>query len=171
MPASAIVQEHPSIAMLTLGQQAPALLPAWVVLPLALIALVVVAGHWILLGKAQMPRFRKALRSANGVVMMLAIPVLAYGFGVVSPGGGEADKRQFVLTWLVASGMMVMVLVLAMVDLSQTWWEAWQARKALRRELVEARRAMMAALGKTAPGDPTVAMHATPQGGSEAGGR
>jgi nitroreductase len=106
------------------------LAPKWFVLPLALIALVVVAGHWITLGRARMPAFRRSVRSANGVVMMLAIPVLAFGFGVVPVG----SPRLFVLTWMLGWGLLFLVLVLAGLDMAYTWREARLAQRALRQE-------------------------------------
>ena len=74
-------------------------------LPVAAVALLVTAGHWIALARAEMPAGRKRLRTANGLVMMMAIPVLAYGFGAVD----TADHRRFVLTWLAASGLIIIV--------------------------------------------------------------
>lgn len=110
------------IAILAQTQQPP-LAPTWLVLPLALLALVVVGAHWIVLGRAQgMPPIRKSLRSANGLVMMTAIPILAYGFGIVSPSNG----RAFALTWILATGFLLIVLLIAGVDLLYT---AYLARK------------------------------------------
>jgi hypothetical protein len=107
------------------------LAPKWFVLPLALIALVVVAGHWIALGRATMPPFRRSVRSANGIVMMLTIPVLAFGFGVVPVG----SPRLFVLTWMLGWGLLFLVLALAALDMAYTWREARAAQRTLREEV------------------------------------
>lgn len=127
--------------LLPAAPQAP-IAPAWVVLPLALLALFVVAGHWILLGRADMPRFRKSLRTANGLVMMLAIPVLAFGFGVVSP----SNARLFTITWMLASGLLMLVLLLAAVDLIHTNILARREHQRLAIEIRAARAALAAKL-------------------------
>jgi uncharacterized membrane protein len=120
-----------------------------VVLPLALLALFVVAGHWIVLGKAQMPRFRKSLRTANGLVMMLAIPVLAFGFGVVSP----SNPRLFTITWMLASGLLMLVLLLAAVDLIHTNIIARREHQQISLEIRAARAALAAKLASAAATD------------------
>lgn len=118
--------------------QQPSLAPGWVVLPLALVALLVVGAHWILLGRASgVPVVRRSLRSANGLVMMLAIPVLAYGFGIVSPSNG----RAFALTWILATGLLALVLILASADLLYTAHLARKEYAELRRDLNEKQRA------------------------------
>jgi hypothetical protein len=124
------VLAHPE--MITLAQS---IAPKWFVLPLAFIALLVVAVHWMALGKAQMPVVRKRLRTANGLVMMLAIPVLAYSFGVVD----VEDKRRFVLAWMTSAGLLIIVLLLAIIDLMQTFAVARQERMVLRDEFLVAR--------------------------------
>jgi hypothetical protein len=111
-------------------------------LPLSLLALFVVAGHWILLGRADMPRFRKSLRTANGLVMMLAIPVLAFGFGVVSP----SNARLFTITWMLASGLLMLVLLLAAIDLIHTNILARREHQRLAIEIRAARAALAAKL-------------------------
>ena len=109
--------------------------PWWAVLPVALLTLIVTAGHWIALARADMPASRKRLRTANGLVMMLATPVLAYGFGVVD----TADQRRFVLTWMLATGLITIVLVLALLDLCATFAIARQAHRQLLTEFALAK--------------------------------
>jgi hypothetical protein len=143
--------------LLPAAPQAP-IAPSWVVLPLSLLALFVVAGHWILLGRAEMPRFRKSLRTANGLVMMLAIPVLAFGFGVVSP----SNARLFTITWMLASGLLMLVLLLAAVDLIHTNVIARREQERLSIEIRAARAALAAKLSaavakQSASGAATVA--------------
>ncbi len=114
---------------------AQSIAPAWFVLPMAVVALLVTAGHWISLARAEMPAARKRLRTANGLVMMLAIPVLAYGFGVVD----TTDHRRFVLTWMAASGLIIIVVALAALDLCATFVLAHKARRDLRAEFIRGR--------------------------------
>ncbi len=125
----------------------PPIAPSWVVLPLSLLALLVVAGHWILLGRAKMPVVRKSIRTANGLVMMLAIPVLAFGFGVVRPSNG----RIFAITWMVATGLLFMVLALAAADLIYTAIIGHRERQRLAIE-VRAARALLASKARERAG-------------------
>lgn len=135
--------------MLTLAQS---IAPAWFVLPVAAVALLVTAGHWIALARAEMPAGRKRLRTANGLVMMLAIPVLAYGFGAVD----TSDHRRFVLTWMAASGLIIIVVTLAALDLCSTIVFAHQTRRQLLADFAVSRAkavhdARAAAAGGAAP--------------------
>lgn len=111
--------------------------PAWAVLPIALIAAGVTAWHVGALqgadARAAMPASRRRIRTANGVVSMVAIPVLAWAFGVVSP---EAP-RSFTLAWSASAGLLGIIVLLAATDVLNT---ARLARRTLRRQLVELRR-------------------------------
>jgi hypothetical protein len=113
--------------------------PAWAVLPLAFVTLIVVAVHWVALGQADMPRWRKSIRTANGLVMMLTIPVLAYGFGVVSP----QNQRHFILTWVLATGLMSLVMLLALADVLNSWYVLWRARRVMMRRAAKARQLLL----------------------------
>ncbi len=114
----------PDIPITTL---ASSIAPWWFVLPVAAVTLLVVAGHWIALARSDMPAGRRRLRTANGLVMMMSVPVLAYGFG----GVDTADHRRFVLAWMAASGLIVIVIALAGLDLLATFVFARKAHKKL----------------------------------------
>lgn len=114
---------------------AASIAPAWFVLPVAAVALLVTAGHWVALAKSDMPAGRKRLRTANGLVMLMTIPVLAYGFGVVD----TSDQRRFVLTWMAASGLIIIVVALAGLDLCSTFLFARKARRELLDEFARGR--------------------------------
>ncbi|HYF14890.1 MAG TPA: hypothetical protein VD971_07455 [Phycisphaerales bacterium] len=122
--------------------------PAWFVLPVSILALMVVAGHWVSLGKADMPPFRKGLRSANGLLMMITIPVLAYAFGIAD----SADQRRFVLSWMLATALLVLVLVVALLDAGHTMVLASRERARLREEY---RKARIAKAAERAADEPT----------------
>lgn len=108
---------------------AQSIAPAWFVLPVSIFTLIVIAAHWVMLAKADMPPLRKRVRSACGLASMLAVPVLAYAFGIA-----DVDSpRQFVLSWMTATVLLLIVLVLAGIDLSVTAWDA-------RRQLVRLRK-------------------------------
>jgi hypothetical protein len=114
-----------------LAQTQTPVAPAWLVLPLAVLALLVVAWHWLSLGRAEMPAPRKRIRSVCGGLMLVSVPVFAYAFGIASP----AKPRQFVLAWMIASSLLMLVLLIAALDLAYTAWEARRELSRLRREM------------------------------------
>lgn len=117
------------------GDTPSAIAPAWAVIPLAFVTLVAVAVHWIALGQADMPRWRKSIRTANGLVMMVTIPILAYGFCIVSP----QQQRQFVITWILATGLMSLVMLLALADVLYSSITLWRTRRTMLRQARKAR--------------------------------
>lgn len=93
------------------------ILPPWLVLPLGLFTLVVVAAHLHLMhGDTTMPPSRKRIRTANGVVMLFATPLIAFAFGILSP----ADVRTFTITWAAIIGLLFVILLLAGLDALNT---------------------------------------------------
>ncbi|MFO0832805.1 MAG: hypothetical protein U0637_13315 [Phycisphaerales bacterium] len=148
--------------MISLAQS---IAPAWFVLPMAALALLVTAGHWIALARAEMPASRKRLRTANGLVMMMAIPVLSYGFGAVD----TTDQRRFVLTWMAASGLIMIVVILAALDLGSTFVIARKAHRELldeyalaRARAVQEARSAQSRLATGAPGCVSASADAAP---------
>jgi hypothetical protein len=73
-----------------------------------------------------MPDSRKRIRTANGILMMFATPMLAFVFGAATPS--EAD--EFVIGWMIVTVMLGMILTLAVLDMLNT---ARLHRVALRR--------------------------------------
>ena len=92
------------------------LLPAWVVLPVAAIMLLVVATHLMLLLKSDMPASRRRIRTLNGWIMLFLVPIGAAAFGVVTP----SDPRMFLLIWIVVVLMLFLLIGRAMLDLVNT---------------------------------------------------
>jgi hypothetical protein len=119
---------------------AQSLVPGWIVLPMAIITLIVIAVHWVSLGSATMPAVRKRVRSACGLVMLLTVPVLAYGLGIVS----TSHPRVFSITWLLVMGLLIVVLLLAIVDMICVWREALADRRALMIQVMATREAVLA---------------------------
>jgi uncharacterized membrane protein len=109
--------------------------PGWLVFPVATVAMLAVAGHWLALARSSMPESRKRIRSACGVVMLLAIPILAYAFGVAD----AADHRRFVLAWMLACGLLLIVVLLAIADVVNNVRIARRERAMLRDEMRAAR--------------------------------
>ena len=86
--------------------------PAWVVLPLALLTMVVLAGHAEALRVAPMPASRRAIRRANAWVMLFLTPMLAMAFGIASP----ARPALFAMSWTACVLLLLAVILLAAVD-------------------------------------------------------
>ncbi|MEO1007244.1 MAG: hypothetical protein AAFX79_01625 [Planctomycetota bacterium] len=121
------------------------LLPIWLVVPMAMFTLVVVAGHLIVLRTAHMPESRRRIRTANGWVMLIAVPTLAVAFGVVS----TAQPRSFAMVWLIATALLCLVIALAFVDMANNVRIARQKREEMRREVHESlRRTLMPGNGR-----------------------
>lgn len=92
------------------------ILPVWLVLPVAGIMMLAVAAHIGVAEKRTEPASRRRIRIANGWVMLLAIPLLAIGFGVVS----AASQRVFVMVWLAAFVLVALSVCLALLDMLNT---------------------------------------------------
>lgn len=108
--------------------------PAWFVLPLASVALLLQAGYLVALRELpcdRMPPSRKRIRVATGWLSMFAIPLSAYGFGIATP----ADPGTFTLVWLAVIGLIAGILLLAMLDTVNTMRLHRHARRDLHREL------------------------------------
>ena len=93
--------------------------PSWIVLPLALIVMIVIAGHIIALRetpKGKIPESRRRIRIATGWVMLITVPLTAYGFGIATTD----EPRVYTLVWTSVVGLLCGVLMLAMVDILNT---------------------------------------------------
>lgn len=132
---------RPALVLATL-RDTP-VLPTWLAAALALPTMVVVAGHLIAMhrGARAMPESRRRLRLANGGLMLIAVPVIAMAFGVVTP----ADHRLFMSVWLLAMWLLGVIVVLAGVDAAITARLAAQERARLRRQIRRLREEAMAA--------------------------
>lgn len=119
---------------LLLAQSSGPVAPAWVIIPVACVAMLVVAAHVIALGKAEMPASRRRIRSASGALMLLTIPILAYASSMVSP----SQTRLFILSWALGVGLLTLVVALALLDMLNTLRLHRAEKAALRRSLREA---------------------------------
>ncbi|MHA7813957.1 MAG: hypothetical protein ACX94C_11255 [Phycisphaerales bacterium] len=93
--------------------------PAWLVLPIAAVALILQAGYLIAIKEAtaeQMPASRKRIRTATGWLSMFAIPLAAYGFGLASP----SDAGVFTIVWMLVIGLISAIVLLAVMDAMNT---------------------------------------------------
>ncbi|MFI4897208.1 MAG: hypothetical protein ACIARR_05220 [Phycisphaerales bacterium JB059] len=117
--------------------------PAWIVLPLGLLAAVTIAGHLMDLREAtrrgDVPASRWRIRSCNGMVMLLTVPLAAYAFGVATP----ARPGAFMLAWTSVTGLLGIVLLLASMDMLNTWRLLRRQRQHDLRQIRQARRALL----------------------------
>ncbi|MEC9372446.1 MAG: hypothetical protein VYC34_01320 [Planctomycetota bacterium] len=94
-----------------------AILSPWFVLPLGGALMLCVAAHISATIENAAPPSRRRIRLANGWIMLIAIPLIAAGFGVIDP---DAQPRAFVLIWFAAIGFLFISVLLAMVDVVNT---------------------------------------------------
>jgi uncharacterized BrkB/YihY/UPF0761 family membrane protein len=90
------------------------LAPIWITGPMAMLMLVAVAAHLLAMRTADMPESRRRIRTANGWLILITVPVLAIAFSMVSP----RQPRQFTLIWTVAVAMVGMVIAMAVLDVA-----------------------------------------------------
>ncbi|MFN9971483.1 MAG: hypothetical protein ACK58T_16495 [Phycisphaerae bacterium] len=114
--------------MIVLAESNTPLLPSWVVLPVAVVLLLVVAVHLLVVSHAPMPSTRRRIRLANGWIMLLLVPLGAAAFGVVTP----SDARSFVFVWTLVIFMLLMLIVLATIDIVNTGVLYRRERRSLR---------------------------------------
>lgn len=106
-------------AMVVLSQMAGPLAPAWLVLPLAAVALLATAAHIIALREAPkgaLPESRRRIRIATGWVIIITIPLTAYAFGIATP----ARAGNYLLIWMMVTALIGAILMLAMLDALNT---------------------------------------------------
>jgi hypothetical protein len=122
--ASAQLQENQSTGLESVGPVSQHLdawmqhpvAPAWVVFPLAVLTGLIVLLHLSMMHDPkvfeQMPLSRRRLRTAGGVVALVAVPVLAYAFGIVTP----SDPAAFTMAWSASVGILGMIVMIAAMD-------------------------------------------------------
>lgn len=111
--------------------------PWWAVAPLAAVTMLVLAVHLGTLPRVEMPESRRRLRTVNGWLMLLVVPLAAYGFGVADP---SVNGRVFVMVWMMVAGLLVLVIGLAAADVINTWRLHRKEVREIREHLTEAKR-------------------------------
>lgn len=89
-----------------------AIIPFWLAAPPAVLTMLILAGHVMALQKAEMPEKRRRIRTANGMVMLVTTPLIAYAMSIAKP----AEPKTFVLVWMAIVGLLGIVIVLACLD-------------------------------------------------------
>ncbi|HHN78211.1 MAG TPA: hypothetical protein ENK11_05990 [Phycisphaerales bacterium] len=92
----------------------PTILPFWFVGPLAGLTMLVIAGHLLAMrdAKDRIPASRYRIRTVNGGIMLVAVPLLASAFSVIPTN----RPRPFLLIWTACIGLLAVVVVLALLD-------------------------------------------------------
>lgn len=118
-----------------LGASSGSIAPWWVVLPLAVIAMLATAAHIIVLREAPrgaLPESRRRIRIATGWVIMIAVPLIAYAFGIASP----SQPGVFAIVWMAVVGLLFAIVLLGLLDAFNTLrvhrYEARQLRNEIR---------------------------------------
>lgn len=104
--------------MTALGAHGP-LAPAWLVLPLACLALLATAAHVVALRDAPrgaLPESRRRIRIATGWVILITVPLTAYAFGIAQP----AKAGVYLMVWMMVTALLGAILILAMLDALNT---------------------------------------------------
>jgi len=108
------------------------IIPLWLGLPVAGVLMLMVAAHALAVGESDHPASRKRIRQANAVMILLTIPLLTFGFCVLSP---RDHPREWALVWLSSFALLGFVVMLALVDMLNTVRLLRSARTRLRRDL------------------------------------
>ena len=109
------------------------ILPFWLVGPIAGVTMILLAGHLLALrgARATMPASRHRIRTVNGGIMLVAVPMLCSAFSVISPG----DARAFTLIWFACIGLLGIIVTLAALDAVNNTRLMVLDRRRLREEL------------------------------------
>lgn len=123
--------------MLVLAQ---GMLPAWLVLPICGLVMVVLAVHVVDLQRtAAIPSTRRKLRTACGMLMLFTSALLAYALCVQPEPSGSgvsgSDGRAFVLVWTAIVALLAVIVTLAAFDAVHTLILARNERRRLLAEM------------------------------------
>ena len=131
--------------MIAVLAQAQPIAPTWIVFPMAGFTLVVVLWHLAGVVRAPLDASRRRIRLANGAVMLVLVPLIAYAFGVATTD----DPRWFAMAWLGVMGLLGLMIVLAIMDSANTARIHTLERIELRKQTREALRIAAATLKET----------------------
>lgn len=101
----------------------------WIVGPIAILTMLLLAGHVHLTARICEPESRRRIRMATGMLGLTIVPIATVALAVITP----ANHRLFGVAWMLISGLVVIVLLLAFLDMFNTLRIYVDARRALRR--------------------------------------
>jgi hypothetical protein len=131
--------------------------PAVIVIPVAALAMLVIAAHVVALQRSSVPPTRRRIRTACGVLMLFLAALLAHaltmGPAAPHPVLAPAQTRAFLLIWLVIISLVLMVVILAAADAAYSTAVAYSTRRRLRRDLARELGEHLAARAAPAPGN------------------
>lgn len=107
------------------------LVPSWLAVSMALVLLFFLLLHMAWIQRADMPASRRRIRIVNGWLMLAAIPLLTYAFGIAIP----SKARSFVLVWAASVGVIGIIVMLAVLDMLNNWRIHHRARTRLRADM------------------------------------
>jgi len=93
------------------------LIPAWFCVPVAGLLFAIVALHMRATAKSDHPASRKRIRLANGILILINLPLLTAGFSLINP---NAHPKPWVLIWVAAMALLACNVGLAIVDVVNT---------------------------------------------------
>lgn len=115
------------------------ILPAWLVLPLSAVVMLVVAAHVLAVHSSDLALMRRRVRVVNGLLMLVLVAMLAYALGMAQvvdrPIADPSGTREFLVVWLMIIGLLAMVIALAVFDAMQTVASGVRVRRQLRAEM------------------------------------
>lgn len=115
------------------------ILPPWLVLPLAIPTMLVIAAHVLAVHQSDHPLKRRRIRVVNGLLMLLITALLAYALGMAEvvnvPAQDPSGARRFLVIWLSIVGLVGIVVALAGADAAHTLLAGLKVRRQLRGEM------------------------------------
>lgn len=128
--------------------QAQSMLPWWLVVPVTALVMIVIAGHLIVLQRADLPASRRRIRTATNLLALLGVPLFALGISI----SHQHAPDVFVLVWVAVMAIFGLVVVLALVDIANNMRLTSLDRSQQVRAAAEAMAADIAARQGTAGG-------------------
>ncbi len=96
---------------------APArLAPAWAIVPVAVLTILLIWAHVRSLSRTEMPASRRRIRSVNGLLLLMLPPLMTYALTVASP----QKPTVFVFAWMAVSALLLLIVSLAVLDVINT---------------------------------------------------
>lgn len=106
----------------------------WIVGPIAILTMLILAGHVHLTARICEPESRRRIRMATGMLGLTIVPIATFALSIIAP----ANQRPFAVAWMLIAGLIVIVLLLAFLDMFNTFRIYIGARRELRRSTREA---------------------------------